>query len=112
MLSSKTQAQESPCMSLRSGSVKKNRAKLLRKSKVSKQNSSEKSDSSDIDATDNITIEPTTSSNVELKDFLNSINFGKYFNAFNKENLTLKDLVIISILTSVYKIKIYKYCIF
>lgn len=108
MLSSKTQAQESPCMSLRSGSVKKNQAKLLRKSKVSKQNSSK----NDIDATDNITIEPTTSSNVELRDFLDSINLGKYFKAFNEENLTLKDLVIISILTSVYKIKIYKYCIF
>ena len=49
MLSSKTQAQESLCMSLRSGYVKKNQAKLLRKSKVSKQNSSKK----DIDAKQN-----------------------------------------------------------
>ena len=59
--------------------MKKNQGKLLTKSKVTKQNSSEK----DIDATDNITIEPTTSSNVELKDFLDSINLGKYFKAMN-----------------------------
>lgn len=104
MLSSKTHAQESPCMSLRSGAVKKNQAKLLRKPKVS----SEK----DIDATDNQTIEPTSSSNLELRDFLDSINLGKYFDAFCKENLTLKDLVIISRIKSVYKIKIFKYCIF
>ena len=54
--------------------------------------------------TSNAIIKPTSSSNIELKEFLDSINLGKHFNTFVEEEIAFKDLVNkMCICISIYK---------